>query len=249
MTRKKWTVATSILLSTTFGLAQASNDFSGFTAMEFVQQEEAPLEMSFTKEERMSYNLGVDVARQFQKQGLSLDATSFALGFQEGAGDEVRFSNEEIHADIQALQQQVREKELHSQKTAAKENLMEGEAFLAENRQRDEISVTTPGLQYEVVKTGGGSTPKLDDVVTVHYRGKLLDGTEFDSSYSRGEPAVFPVSGVIPGWTEALQMMPEGSQWKVYVPANLAYGEQQVGPHISPNSTLVFDIELIKVGG
>ena len=126
------------------------------------------------------------------------------------------------------------------------DNKLKGEAFLAENANKEGITVTASGLQYEVIASGSGATPTLSDTVETHYTGRFMDGTEFDSSVTRGQPLTFPVTGVIAGWTEALQLMQEGDKWKLYIPSELAYGERGVGP-IPPNATLIFDIELLAV--
>ena len=133
------------------------------------------------------------------------------------------------------------------QKAAGEENLKKGQAFLAENGKKDGVKATATGLQYKVNKSGTGKTPKSTDTVKVHYHGTLIDGTVFDSSVERGEPVSFPVNGVIPGWTEALQLMKEGDKWQLYIPAKLAYGEQSPGGKIGPNSVLIFDVELLAV--
>ena len=131
-------------------------------------------------------------------------------------------------------------------KTTMDDNKLEGEAFLAENAKKEGVTVTASGLQYEVIASGSGATPTLSDTVETHYTGRFMDGTEFDSSVTRGQPLTFPVTGVIAGWTEALQLMQEGDKWKLYIPSELAYGERGVGP-IPPNATLIFDIELLAV--
>jgi FKBP-type peptidyl-prolyl cis-trans isomerase FklB len=139
------------------------------------------------------------------------------------------------------------EKQMAHREKAAEENLREGQAFLSENAQKDGVKTTESGLQYEVIEKGSGKTPTPESTVTVHYRGTLIDGTEFDSSLRRGEPATFPVNGVIAGWTEALQLMSEGAKYKLYIPADLAYGERGAGQAIGPNETLIFDVELLSV--
>jgi FKBP-type peptidyl-prolyl cis-trans isomerase FklB len=128
-----------------------------------------------------------------------------------------------------------------------KKNKKEGETFLTENKKKEGVKTLPSGLQYKVIKAGTGKKPKLADTVTTHYRGTLIDGTEFDSSYKRGQPATFQVSGVIPGWTEALQLMEEGAKWQLFIPSNLAYGERGMAGTIGPNATLLFEIELISV--
>ncbi len=136
--------------------------------------------------------------------------------------------------------------ETNEAKSTMDDNKMKGEAFLAENAKKEGITVTASGLQYEVINSGSGATPTLSDTVETHYTGRFMDGTEFDSSVTRGQPLTFPVTGVIAGWTEALQLMQEGDKWKLYIPSELAYGERGVGP-IPPNATLIFDIELLAV--
>ena len=131
-------------------------------------------------------------------------------------------------------------------KTTMDDNKLRGEAFLAENAKKEGVTVTASGLQYEIIASGSGATPTLSDTVETHYTGRFMDGTEFDSSVTRGQPLTFPVTGVIAGWTEALQLMQEGDKWKLYIPSKLAYGERGVGP-IPPNATLIFDIELLAV--
>jgi FKBP-type peptidyl-prolyl cis-trans isomerase FklB len=153
----------------------------------------------------------------------------------------------EIASAMETLQRKMMEKQMAQREEAAKENLREGQEFLSENAQKDGVRTTESGLQYEVIEKGSGKTPTPESTVTVHYRGTLIDGTEFDSSYRRGEPATFPVNGVIAGWTEALQLMSEGAKYKLYIPADLAYGERGAGQAIGPNETLIFDVELISV--
>jgi FKBP-type peptidyl-prolyl cis-trans isomerase FklB len=133
------------------------------------------------------------------------------------------------------------------QAEVAKKNKAEGEAFLAENKKKEGVKTTASGLQYKVIKPGKGKKPKSSDTVTVNYRGTLIDGTEFDSSYKRGQPATFQVSGVIPGWTEGLQLMEEGAKWQLFIPSNLAYGERGAGGVIGPNATLIFEVELLSI--
>jgi FKBP-type peptidyl-prolyl cis-trans isomerase FklB len=148
---------------------------------------------------------------------------------------------------FEAFQKEVVAKQEVKAKESADKNLKAGEAFLAENAKKEGVVTLPSGLQYKVIEAGSGKTPKASDTVTVNYRGTLIDGKEFDSSYKRGEPATFPVSGVIAGWTEALQLMKEGAKWQLVIPPGLAYGEKGAGPVIGPNSTLVFEVELIKV--
>ena len=145
------------------------------------------------------------------------------------------------------LQKELMEKQAERNKQLAEKNKTEGEAFLAQNSKKEGVKTLPSGLQYKVIKEGTGKTPKADDTVVTNYRGTSIDGTEFDSSYKRGQPATFPVKGVIAGWTEALQLMKEGSKWELFIPSNLAYGERGAGNFIGPNAALVFEIELITV--
>jgi FKBP-type peptidyl-prolyl cis-trans isomerase FklB len=138
-------------------------------------------------------------------------------------------------------------KRMKGQQEGLTKNKAEGEKFLADNKKKEGIKTTASGLQYKVIKDGTGKTPKATDTVSTHYRGTLISGKEFDSSYKRGEPAEFPVNGVIKGWTEALQLMKEGAKWQLFIPSELAYGERGAGQDIGPNSTLIFDIELLSV--
>lgn len=198
-----------------------------------------------TVETQASYGVGFQMGEQLKSNpfdGLNIDAVA------EGLRD--AFSGETAQVDNNTLRNAFGE--IHQRMQAAKAEqskalIEEGEKFLAENAQREEITVTETGLQYEVIEKGEGSSPNADSTVRVHYHGTLLDGKMFDSSYERGQPAEFPVNGVIKGWTEALQMMQEGSKWRLYVPHELAYGEQGAGGAIAPYSTLVFDVELLDV--
>jgi FKBP-type peptidyl-prolyl cis-trans isomerase FklB len=148
---------------------------------------------------------------------------------------------------MQDFQKKMMAKQMAAREEGLGKNKAEGEKFLADNKKKEGIKTTASGLQYKVITAGTGKTPKATDTVKTHYRGTLINGTEFDSSYKRGEPAEFPVNGVIKGWTEALQLMKEGAKWQLFIPSELAYGERGAGRDIGPNSTLIFDIELISV--
>lgn len=197
-----------------------------------------------TTEEKASYGVGLQMGEQLKGmfKGASLDAA--IAGIQDAFnGNELQLQGEEINDAFKVIQEQVQKQ----QAAEAGEKAGEGEAFLAENAKKDGITVTSSGLQYEVITQGDGEVPSASATVRTHYRGTLIDGTEFDSSYSRGEPAEFPVGGVIAGWTEALQLMPVGSKWKLYIPYQLAYGERGAGGAIGPYQALVFDIELLAI--
>ena len=156
-------------------------------------------------------------------------------------------SEEEMRTVMTAFQKEMAAKQAEMMKSQGEKNKKEGEAFLAENKKKEGVKTLASGLQYKVIKEGTGKTPKATDKVSTHYQGTLIDGTEFDSSYKRGEPATFPVNGVIPGWTEALQLMKVGSKWQLFVPSKLAYGEKGAGPIIGPNAVLIFTVELLAI--
>ena len=199
-----------------------------------------------TNADKFSYGIGLQIGQQLLKQGLSgVDAGVIALAIEDVLkGKDLRVSKEEMQVAATAYQN-----ELNAEKLAAGDkNMAAGEQFLKENSSREGVVVLDSGVQYRIVKPGTGDSPTETDTVVVHYRGRLLNGSEFDSSYGRGQPAELGVGQVIPGWQQALQMMPVGSTWEVWIPASLAYGSQGAGS-IGPNETLHFDIELIKIKG
>lgn len=205
--------------------------------------------MSFSSnKEKISYIIGRDMAANFKKQGLEVDPEIFLQGFKEAlSGTESKLKPEEVQAAMMALQQEMQTRQSASQGQAAEANKKEGEAFLAQNKTKEGVVTLPSGLQYQVLQEGSGASPGPTDKVTTHYHGTLIDGTVFDSSYERGQPATFPVNGVISGWTEALQHMKEGAKWRLFLPSNLAYGAQGAGEDIGPHATLIFDVELISV--
>lgn len=197
---------------------------------------------------RISYTIGLNIGKDFASQEMEVDPEVLLMGVKDAMeGREPRLSEEEMIAEIQAFQQEMQARQMEQAKELAEKNLKEGEAFLAENAQQEGVVVLDSGLQYKVLEEGDGPSPSVDSTVTVHYRGTLIDGTEFDSSYSRNEPATFPVSGVIPGWTEALPLMQVGSKWQLVIPPELAYGERGAGADIGPNATLLFEVELLGI--
>ncbi len=199
-------------------------------------------------DEKVSYSIGVDIGQHFKKQDITVDMSSFSKGVVDGSTkNEFLLSDEEIKDHIIALQNAIVDKQNQERDNLAQQNLEQSKQFLDENKSKDGVQSTESGLQYTIIEEGQGTPPGINDFVTTHYQGTLIDGTKFDSSYDRGQPVEFPVSGVIPGWTEALQLMKPGSKWKLYIPPELAYGESGVGAMIGPNSTLIFDIELLEV--
>ncbi len=194
--------------------------------------------------DKISYIIGRDMASNLKKQGIDIEAEPFMQGLKEViAGQPSSLSSSDVQQAMMALQQEMGQK----QGAQAAENKKAGEAFLAENKGKEGVKTLPSGLQYQVLQEGTGKTPSSTDQVTTHYHGTLIDGTVFDSSYERNQPATFPVNGVIAGWTEALQLMKEGSKWRLFIPSNLAYGTQGAGDVIGPNATLIFDVELISV--
>ncbi|WP_115375411.1 FKBP-type peptidyl-prolyl cis-trans isomerase [Adhaeribacter pallidiroseus] len=198
--------------------------------------------------EKVSYIIGRDMAANFQKQGLAIDPEIFLLGFKEAtAGQKSQLSPDEAQSAMMELQQLMASRQNAGDGRQGEINQQEGAAFLAENKNKAGVVALPSGLQYQVLNEGSGKSPSKNDSVTTHYHGTLLDGTVFDSSYERGEPATFPVNGVIAGWTEALQKMKEGDKWRLFIPSNLAYGTRGAGGDIGPNAALIFDVELLSV--
>ena len=200
---------------------------------------------------QVSYIIGRDLARNFAQQGLELDVDTLAGALKEGLqGLPSRLTQEEMQAAMQQLQEQTGGADNDQQDQDSEtmsNNKAEGEAFLAENAKKAGVTTLPSGLQYEVLTEGAGNKPSLGSSVTTHYHGTLINGTVFDSSYQRGQPATFPVNGVIAGWTEALQLMGEGSKYRLYIPSDLAYGKRGAGRDIPGDTALIFDVELIKV--
>jgi len=212
------------------------------------QEKEKKVELKDFKD-KVSYSIGLNLGNDFKTQEVDVNADALAQGIKDSlAGGETLMTEDEVKETIVTFQKDLGEKQKARLAKMSEDNLKAGEAFLAENAKKEGVKTTASGLQYKIIKEGTGKKPTANDTVTVHYTGRLIDGTEFDSSVKRGQPATFPVGGVIPGWTEALQMMKEGAKWELFIPANLAYGERGAGPKIQPNSVLTFDVELIKVG-
>ncbi|MFC6999394.1 FKBP-type peptidyl-prolyl cis-trans isomerase [Rufibacter roseus] len=199
-------------------------------------------------QEKISYIIGRDMAANFKKQGIDIEPEALLAGLKEAiSGTPSKLSQEEVQSTMMQLQMQMQEKQQASAGASGEQNKAEGEAFLKENKEKEGVNTLASGLQYQVLESGSGKSPSASSNVTTHYHGTLIDGTVFDSSYERGQPATFPVNGVIAGWTEALQMMKEGDKWRLFIPSNLAYGSRGAGADIGPNSTLIFDVELLKV--
>lgn len=200
-------------------------------------------------QDRAAYVIGYNLGRQLKQNDIAANTDLIVKGLRDGLGGAAGLlTEEEMQAAMQAFQQQVMTQQQEKQKVVGEKNKTEGEAFLAKNKERQGVKTTASGLQYEVLKEGTGAQPKATDTVTVHYKGTLMDGTPFDSSYDRGEPATFVLNQVIPGWTEGVQLMKAGGKYKFYIPAALGYGDRGAGGIIGPNAPLVFEVELISVG-
>ena len=201
-----------------------------------------------TNQEKVSYLIGRQIAGNLAQQGIEVVQENLFKGIEAAFnGEESPISQEEAGKLFQELESGVKERLQAQQAQIAAKNADEGAAFLADNASKDDVNVTPSGLQYKIIKEGDGAIPTSADTVETHYEGTLISGEIFDSSIKRGQPVSFPVSGVIQGWQEALQLMPVGSTWEVYIPGHLAYGEAGSPPNIGPNSTLIFTVELIKI--
>lgn len=196
---------------------------------------------------KLSYALGTDIGNNLKRQEIDVDPKSLAAGLGDALAGKSALTPDQVREVMGEFRNQMMAKAQAQQAEQGKKNLEAGKAFLEANAKKDGVKTTESGLQYKVVKAGTGKSPTPTDTVTVHYHGTLPDGTVFDSSVDRGEPATFPVNGVIAGWTEALQKMKVGDKWQLVIPANLAYGERSPGGAIGPNSTLVFDVELLGI--
>lgn len=198
--------------------------------------------------DKLSYVLGFSLGSNMKRDGVEVNQDVFLKALQEGlSGGEAILGDEEMRQVMQQFSQDLQAKRREARLKLAEKNQKDGEAFLAANKKKKGVTELKSGLQYKVLKAGKGKSPALTDQVTVHYRGTLIDGTEFDSSYSRGQPAKFQLNRVIRGWQEGLQKMKEGATWEIYVPSNLAYGPMGQGPRLGPNETLIFKVELLKV--
>jgi len=201
-----------------------------------------------TAKERLSYAMGMDLGHQLKTRSVEIDPAVFARGLADAlSGSKTLLTEQEAKTVIADLQKAMLVQQAAAARAAGEKNKAEGDAFLAENKKKEGVVTLPSGLQYKVVTEGSGAKPGAADTVSVNYRGTLIDGTEFDSSYKRGQPVTFPVKGVIAGWTEALQLMKAGSKWQLFIPANLAYGERGAPPVIGPHATLIFEVELLEV--
>jgi FKBP-type peptidyl-prolyl cis-trans isomerase FklB len=209
----------------------------------------APAATLKTEKDKASYALGMSIGTGLHRQGIPVDPVVVARGLRDAmSGNKTLMTEDEMRSTLQQLRTEVGKEQTAKAHAAGESNRKEGEAFLSANKAKEGVTTLPDGLQYKVIKEGTGAKPAVTDTVTVNYRGTLVNGKEFDSSYKRGQPVSFPVSGVIKGWTEALQLMPVGSKWELYIPADLAYGDNPPDPSIGPGNTLIFEVELLSIG-
>ena len=235
-------------LITTPLITLVSAEETSTSAETVAQPQEQPTALG-SQQDKLSYSFGQNIGNSLKQQKIELNLDLLMKGIQDAVADKKSLlTTEEMQEVLKEFQKERFAKLAEERKALAETNLKEGEAFLTANKAKEGVVTLPSGLQYKVITQGSGKTPKATDQVTTHYRGTLIDGTEFDSSYKRGKPATFAVNQVIPGWTEALQLMKEGDKWQLFIPAKLGYGERGVpGGKIGPNATLIFDIELISV--
>ncbi len=201
-----------------------------------------------SEQEKIGYAIGMNIGFSMKSQGVEVDTAKLSSGLSAAYSDgKTLLSKEEMQQILMAFQQKMQTKQQEKMAAAAEMSIKTGADYRAENAKNEGVVVLKSGLQYKVLTAGNGKSPAADSKVEVHYRGTLMDGKEFDSSYTRGEPVSFPLNGVISGWTEALQLMKEGGKWQLVIPPELAYGERGAPPTIPPNATLIFDVELLKV--
>lgn len=201
-----------------------------------------------TKKQKISYGIGLDMGRNIRQQEANVDLDALVKGMKDGVSNATpAIPDSELQVLLEAYAKEMMEKQTAKSKGLGDKNLKAGEAFLAENKTKTGVTTLPNGIQYRILKEGTGPKPTKDKTVVCHYRGTLIDGTEFDSSYKRNEPATFPLGSVIQGWQEVLPLMPVGSKWEAVIPATLAYGERGAGATIGPNATLVFEIELVAI--
>src|SRR6266704_2621434 len=206
----------------------------------FAQEKSPPLK---DQKDKISYSIGLNIGSNLARQNVEINADALSAGVKDAIAGKPQLTQDQVKEVMTTFEKDMQAK----QKAAGEKNAAEGTKFLEENKKKEGVKTTASGLQYKAIKEGTGAQPKGNDTVTVNYRGTLINGTEFDSSYKRGQPATFPLNGVIKGWTEGLQLMKTGSKYQFFVPASLAYGDRNVGPDIAPNSTLIFEVELIGV--
>jgi FKBP-type peptidyl-prolyl cis-trans isomerase FklB len=227
--------------------AAAKKPSSGAAKTTRPRSAQAPLTLK-TEKDKVSYALGVNIGKSLHRDAVDLDPAIIARGLRDAiTNGKTLLTDDEVRATLTAFQNEMRQKQQARMMELDQANKKAGQEFLEANKTKEGVIALPSGLQYKVLQQGTGPKPAPDDMVVCNYRGTLLDGTEFDSSYKRGQPATFPVNGVIKGWTEALQIMPVGSKWQLFIPSDLAYGDRGAGAQIGPGATLVFEVELLSI--
>jgi len=206
----------------------------------FGQEKSPPLK---DQKDKFSYSIGLNIGSNLSKQKIEINPDMVTAGIKDAIAGKPQLTQDQVKEVMATFEKDMEQK----QKAVGEKNAAEGAKFLEENKKKEGVKTTASGLQYKMIKEGNGPQPKATDIVTVNYRGTLMNGTEFDSSYKRGEPATFPLNGVIKGWTEGVQLMKVGSKYQLFIPPQMAYGDRAVGPDITPNSTLIFEVELLGV--
>src|SRR5882724_5136396 len=206
----------------------------------FAQEKSPPLK---DQKDKVSYSIGINIGSNLARQNVEINPEAMIAGVRDAIAGKPQLTQDQIKEVMTAFEKDMQAK----QKAAGEKSAAEGAKFLEENKKKEGVKTTASGLQYKVIKEGTGAQPKATDTVTVNYRGTLIGGTEFDSSYKRGQPATFPLTGVIKGWTEGLQLMKVGSKYQLFVAPNLAYGERAMSPDLGPNATLIFEVELVGI--
>ena len=206
----------------------------------FAQEKSPPLK---DQKDKVSYSIGLSIGSNLKRQHVEVNSEALIAGVKDGIAEKPQLTQDQVKEVMTAFEKDMQQR----QKVAGEKSAAEGKKFLEENKKKEGVKTTASGLQYKVIKEGTGAQPKATDTVSVNYRGTLIDGKEFDSSYKRGQPATFPLNGVIKGWSEAVQLMKPGSKYQLFVPPDLAYGERAVGPDIPANSTLIFEVELLDI--
>jgi FKBP-type peptidyl-prolyl cis-trans isomerase FklB len=227
--------------------SQASGSTAKTTTAKKPATAAAPLTLK-TQKEKQSYAVGMSMGQGLQRQQVPVDPALVARGLRDAMAGKAILKDDEMKAALQELRSGLQKNMEAKAQQEGNANKIEGDAFLAANKSKDGVKTLPDGLQYKILQEGSGPKPTASDTVSVNYRGTLINGKEFDSSYKRGQPATFPVGGVIKGWTEALQLMPVGSKWQLFIPSDLAYGDRGAGADIGPNATLIFEVELLSIG-
>jgi FKBP-type peptidyl-prolyl cis-trans isomerase len=238
----KWLAIMILFITAAFSSAQEEQPVTAEPQVS--AQAERPLK---TQKEKVSYGIGVDAAKSFLKRGIDLDPEILTRGFMDAySGSELLMSEDEIREALISFQNEMTQKSEEAVKALTEKNKKEGEAFLSGNKTKEGVVTLASGLQYKILKAGEGKQPTEEDIVEAHYRGTFIDGREFDSSYTRGQSAKFPLNRIIAGWKEALKLMPVGSKWQLFVPSDLAYGAEG-RELIEPNAVLIFEVELLAI--